>query len=100
MALTINQVNHAIMAGTFTNDQLNSIVTSIKLAKNLLTWGNLSKFQPGDSVSFVTKGKKIIGTVERTLQKNVHVKETLSPYEKFPHKLWRVPAFALERHAG
>jgi hypothetical protein len=98
MALTINQVNDAIIAGTFTNDQLNSILTSIKLAKNMLTWGNLSKFRPGESVSFVTKGKKIIGTVERTLQKNVHVKESGKPFGS--GKLWRVPAFALERHAG
>lgn len=95
MTLTITQVNHAIMAGTFTNDQLNSIVFSIKFAKNMLTRGNLSKFQSGESVSFVTEGKKIIGTVERTLQKNVHVKESGKL-----GKLWRVPAFALERHAG
>ena len=88
-AISISEINHAIMYGQFTEDQLNSIWMAVKYAKAQKAKVNIYTFRPGDTVSFVARGgRKIVGTVVKTMQKNVQVKEG--------YTMWKVPANMLE----
>jgi len=74
MAITINQINQAIMFGDLTNDQLNSVIAAIKFARNELGKTKKWAFDPGQKVKFVAKGVLYIGVVQKVLTKNVSVK--------------------------
>jgi hypothetical protein len=86
--MTINELNQAIMFGEFTNDQLNSLMMSIKFARARLGKKNKYAFTPGDSVRFDSRGVRYVGVVQRVLVKNVVVKTSIGTY--------RVPANMLE----
>ena len=86
--MTINELNHAIMFGQFTNDQLDSIMMSIKFARAKLGKQNKYAFSPGDTVRFDSRGKRYVGVVKRILVKNIVVQTSLGTY--------RVPANMLQ----
>jgi len=88
--MNIAQVNAAIIAGNFTNDQLNSINDAIKFARHLLISENKRGLRVGQNVAFnsVKLGKRMHGDVTKIAQKYVTVRTSAG--------LWRVPANMLE----
>ena len=90
---TIQEINSTIIAGNFTNDQLNSIMTAITFARNQLAQKNKFTLRKGSSVKFVSSrsGQTILGTVEKVNRKFVIVKENGKTFGT-----WRVPANMLE----
>ena len=91
---TIQEINSTIIAGNFTNDQLNSIMTAITFARNQLAQKNKFTLRKGSSVKFVSSrsGQTILGTVEKVNRKFVIVKENGKAFGGN----WRVPANMLE----
>jgi hypothetical protein len=87
---TIQEVNSAIIAGTFTNDQLNSIADAIRYARAQLTQQNKRELRIGTSVKFYSskRGQTYTGTVRKIAIKYITV-DTGSV-------LFRVPANMLE----
>ena len=88
--MNIAQVNAAILAGNFTNDQLNSITDAIKFARHLLISQNKRELRVGQNVAFnsVKLGKRMQGDVTKIAQKYVTVRTNAG--------LWKVPANMLE----
>jgi pyruvate/2-oxoglutarate dehydrogenase complex dihydrolipoamide dehydrogenase (E3) component len=88
--MTINDINQAIIAGNFSNDQLNGIAMSIKFARNQLTQQNRRSITVGTQVRFTNSrtGRYEIGTVKEIKIKNVIINTGSST--------WRVPANMLE----
>ena len=64
---SVQEINSAIIQGTFTNDELSSMIDAVKFARGRLT--NQIKFQvrKGSSVSFTSarNGMTYRGTVEK-----------------------------------
>jgi len=90
---TVSQVNAAIIAGNFTNDQLNSIADAIKFARSQIA--NQVKFTlvKGSQVKFTSSrtGQQVLGTVEKVNRKFIIVRENGKAFGN-----WRVPANMLE----
>lgn len=84
--MDIKAINTAIVTGSFTNDQLSSIIDAVKFARGRLT--QLTKFslKVGDSVNFTSTktGMNYTGVVTKIAIKYVTVKTVAG--------LWRVPA--------
>ena len=93
---TIQEINRSIIAGNFTNDQLNSIVQAIKFARNQIATQNKFTLVKGTQVKFVSSktGQYIVGTVEDVKRKYIHVRENTSG--RLVGGVWRVPANMLE----
>lgn len=94
--MTIDQVNKAIMFGNFTNDQLDSIVMSLKFARAQLTKQAKRSLSPGTSVKFISSrdGRTVLGTVTKINRKFVIVREQGN--NSLFATNWRVPANMLE----
>ena len=88
--LTIQQINSAIMFGTFTNDELTSIVNAVQWARAQLGKQKIRTFTKGDTVKFhsTKRGVTVKGTVTKVAIKYVTVKDGVT--------LWKVPANMLE----
>ena len=84
--LTIADVNTAIIAGNFTNDQLNSIGDAIKFARAQIANQNKFTLVKGTQVTFTNSrsGQTVTGSVEKVNRKFIIVKSGLTN--------WRVPA--------
>ena len=87
---TIQDINSTIIAGQFTNDQLNSIVTAVTFARNQLAQKARFTLVKGTNVKFTSSrsGQTVIGSVEKVNRKFVIVKTVQGT--------WRVPANMLE----
>lgn len=90
---TIQEINSSIIAGNFTDDQLNSIAMAIKFARTQLATKNKFAFRAGTSVKFVHNrtGQTVLGTVEKVNRKFIIVREQGKAFGS-----WRVPANMLE----
>jgi hypothetical protein len=88
----IQQVNQAIMFGTFTNTELDSIISAVKFARSGIANQNKQAMTIGSIVKFTSSrtGMIVTGTVQKINRKFIIVRET--------NKLsnWRVPANMLE----
>ena len=73
-AVTIQQVNEAIMFGNFTNEQLNSVVAALKYARAQRAKQQARTLKAGDAVRFSSRGNTYFGTIERVKRKNAFVK--------------------------
>jgi len=84
--MSIQTVNAEILQGNFTNEQLSSIIDSVKYARSKLTRQSIRSLSIGDNVNFnSTKlGHNVTGVVTKIAIKYVTVK-TVSG-------LWKVPA--------
>jgi small-conductance mechanosensitive channel len=84
--MSIQTVTAEILQGNFTNDQLSSIIDSVKYARSKLTRHTIRSLQVGDNVNFnsVKQGRNVTGVVTKIAIKYVTV-NTVSG-------LWRVPA--------
>lgn len=84
--LSIQDVNSAIMFGSFTNEQLNSILMAVKFRRGQLTKETKRALMLGDVVKFThpRTGRTHQGNVVKINIKNVKVKEGFTT--------WNVPA--------
>jgi hypothetical protein len=87
---TIQEINTAIIAGNFSNDQLISIGDAIRYARAELAKQNTRTLRIGATVKFTSSrtGQSITGTVDSVKIKNVIVATAQGRY--------RVPASMLE----
>lgn len=93
---TIQEINTAIIAGQFTNEQLTSIGDAIRYARAQIGQEKIRSFRKGDAVKFTStkRGVTVIGTVEKVAIKYVTVRE--GGTNKLVSGLWKVPASMLE----
>jgi hypothetical protein len=84
--ISIQDVNSAIMFGSFTNEQLNSIASAIKYCRGQVAKENKRSIMLGDVVKFVNprSGRTHQGNVVKINIKNVKVREGFTT--------WNVPA--------
>jgi exosome complex RNA-binding protein Csl4 len=87
---TIQEVNTSIIHGTFTNEQLDSIIAAVKFARSQIANKNKYTFVKGTSVKFTSTrtGQTVIGEVTDVKRKFIHVRAGMS--------MWRVPANMLQ----
>jgi len=90
---TIQEINSTIIAGSFTNDQLTSIIDAVKYARAQLTRQKKREFYPGCAVKFTSSrtGQIVQGTVLKIAIKYITVSENGRNFGK-----WKVPANMLE----
>lgn len=90
MSISIKDINSEIMFGSFTNDELNSIISAVKYARAQLVQSKRRELRPGDAVKFISSrtGLLMQGTVERVKIKYVTVLTARGT--------WNVPANMLE----
>ena len=83
----ILQVNQAIMFGTFTNTELDSIISAVKFARSGIANQNKRAMTVGTIVKFTSSrtGAPVTGTVKKINRKFIIVSEN-----GFGN--WRVPA--------
>jgi ASC-1-like (ASCH) protein len=86
---SIQDVNSAIMFGSFTNEQLESIAAAVKYRRSQIARENKRAIMMGDIVKFVNprSGRTHQGNVVKINIKNVKVKEGFTT--------WNVPASML-----
>ena len=84
--MNITQINTAILQGSFTNNQLTSIIDAVKFARARLTEQTKRSLSIGDTVNFTSSktGMNTTGLVVKIAIKYVTVKTVTG--------LWRVPA--------
>ena len=84
--MSIQTVNAEILKGNFTNDELTSIIDSVKYARAKLTRHTIRSLMVGDNVNFdSTKlGRNVTGVVMKIAIKYVTVRTATG--------LWKVPA--------
>ena len=87
--LSIQDVNSAIMFGSFTNEQLESIAMAVKYRRAQVARENKRAIELGDVVKFVNprSGRTHQGNVVKINIKNVKVREGFTT--------WNVPASML-----
>lgn len=88
--MDVKQVNSAIMFGTWTNVELESMIDAIKFARSTLAKQNKNQFRIGTNVKFYSskRGQTFTGTVTKVAIKYITVNTGGS--------LWRVPANMIE----
>lgn len=86
----ISAINGAILAGNFTNEQLNSIGDAIRFARAQLGQQNKYTLRVGTKVKFTSSrsGMEVTGDVQKINRKFVIVKSGVTN--------WRVPANMLQ----
>jgi exosome complex RNA-binding protein Csl4 len=84
--MSIQTVTSEILQGNFTNDELSSIIDSVKYAKARLQKKNIRNLMVGDNVNFnsAKQGRNVTGVVIKIAIKYVTVQTSTG--------LWRVPA--------
>ena len=88
--MDLKEINRAIVRGHWTNDDLNTIIESVKYARGFLVNEKRQSIRVGDSVRFTSSklGGPIQGTVESVKIKFASVNT--------PRGRWRVPISMLE----
>lgn len=91
--MNVQAINTALITGTFTNDELSSVIDAVKFARARLTQTTKFSLKVGDSVEFTSTktGITLQGTVTKIAIKYVTVRT--------PQGLWRVPANMLTKTA-
>ena len=88
--VSVKDVNSAIIAGNFSNNQLSSIIDAVRFARSQLTQQTKRSLNLGSTVKFTStkNGMNYVGTVDKIAIKYVTVRTTQG--------LWKVPANMLE----
>jgi hypothetical protein len=91
--MNVQQINTALITGTFTNEQLASVIDAVKFARSRLAQKTKYSLRVGDTVEFTSSknGMTYTGTVQKIAIKFVTVKTAQG--------LWRVPANMLAKVA-
>jgi hypothetical protein len=94
--MNIQEINRAVIAGNFNNDELSSLIDAVKFARARLTDQTKRSLTLGSKVKFTSNrnGQTYVGTVEKIAIKYVTVRENKAG--SFTGGLWRVPANMLE----
>ena len=89
--MNVSQINTALIQGSFTNDELSSVIDAVKFARARLTQQTKFSLKVGDGVQFTSSknGMTYTGTVQKIAIKFVTVKTNMG--------LWRVPANMLTK---
>ena len=84
--MDIKEINKAILFGTFTNNELTSVIDAVKFARARLTEQTKRSLRIGDNVNFTASksGMNVTGVVMKIAIKYVTVKSVQGQ--------WRVPA--------
>ena len=87
--LAIQEINSAIIAGNFTNDQLTSISDAVRFARAQLGQQTKYTLRVGTKVKFTSSrtGMEVSGDVQKINRKFIIVKSGMTN--------WRVPASML-----
>lgn len=88
--MNASQINTAIVTGTFTNDELASIIDAVKFARSRLTQQVKFTLRVGAKVKFHSSKRN--QTIEGTISKMAQKYATISTAQG----LWRVPMNMLE----
>jgi hypothetical protein len=88
---TVQEINTAIISGTFTNTELTSMIDAVKFARSRLARSTKASLMVGDNVNFTSSktGMNVTGVVMKIAIKYVTVKTI--------NGLWRVPANMLSK---
>ena len=91
--MNISEINSAIIHGSFTNEELTSIVDAVKFARSKLGRTTMWAIKRGDKVSYVSNrtGQAVVGEVVDLKIKNVIV--------QVGQTRWKVPANMLTKVA-
>jgi len=89
--MNVQQINTALITGTFTNEQLSSVLDAVKFARSRLAQATKYSLKVGDNVNFTSSktGQNYTGFVTKIAIKYVTVKTV--------NGLWRVPANMLTK---
>lgn len=89
--MDVKQINSAIMFGTWTNVELESMIDAIKFARASLAKQAKRSFRVGSAVKFhsAKRGQTMQGTVTKVAIKYITVQVPL-------YGLWKVPANMIE----
>lgn len=71
--MNIKEINTAIITGSFTNDELNSIGDAVKFARSRIVAQNKYTLAKGAKVQFTGRSGVIFGTVEKIAIKRATV---------------------------
>jgi hypothetical protein len=88
--MSVATITREIIAGTFTNDELNKIADAIRFARSQITQQNRRSLTVGTSVKFTNTrtGQVVSGTIEKMALKFATVTTHTGR--------WKVPASMLE----
>jgi hypothetical protein len=91
--ISIQDVNSAIMHGSFTNEQLESIASAVKYRRSEIAKSVKRSVAKGATVRFYhnAQGREVVGTVEKVAIKFITVREN----NRALGGLWRVSASML-----
>jgi hypothetical protein len=89
--MNVQEINRAIITGTFTNEQLVSVIDAVKFARSKLGQKTKWSLRVGDNVNFTQSktGVNFTGVVMKIAIKFVTVRTIQG--------LWRVPASMLTK---
>ena len=89
--MNVQDINTALVTGSFTNDQLTSVIDAVKFARSRLARATKVTLRIGDNVNFTSSktGQNLTGVVMKIAIKYVTVKTIQG--------LWRVPANMLNK---
>ena len=89
--MNVQQINTALITGSFTNDELSSVIDAVKYARSRLTQQTKGSLRVGDAVEFTSTKNRMTytGTVQKIAIKFVTVKTNQG--------LWKVPANMLTK---
>jgi hypothetical protein len=90
---SVTEINSAIIQGTFTNDELSSMIDAVKFARSKLTNQIKVQVRKGSSVKFTSNRNGMVysGTVEKVAIKFATVNTPLGRY-KVPMNMLEVVA--------
>ena len=88
--MNVAEINRALVSGTFTNDELNSVIDAVKYARTRLTNQVRFTIRNGQQVKFTSQktGQTYVGQVEKIAIKFVTVSTNQGR--------WKVPMNMLE----
>ena len=88
--MNAQQITNALVQGTFTNEELQSVIEAVKYARAKLGKQTKRSLSVGDNVQWVSSrnGLTVKGTVRKIAIKNVQVATAQG--------IWNVPANMLE----
>lgn len=88
--MNVSQINTAIIQGSFTNDELSSMIDAVKFARARVAQKTKHSVRIGSKVKFTSNrsGQVITGTVRKIAIKNIIVDTPMGGY--------KVPANMLE----
>lgn len=89
--MNVQAINTALITGSFTNDELSSVIDAVKFARSRLAQTTKYSLKVGDNVNFTSTktGQNYTGFVTKIAIKYVTVKTVGG--------LWRVPANMLTK---